>query len=23
PVILKAAAGSGSMFVAHCPKEDK
>ena len=23
PVILKAAAGSGTMFVAHCPKEDK
>ena len=23
PVILKAAAGSGSMFVAHCPKEDQ
>ncbi|EIY5741433.1 type VI secretion system tip protein VgrG, partial [Escherichia coli] len=23
PVILKAAAGSGSMFVSHCPKEDK
>ncbi|EBL5940091.1 cons domain protein, partial [Salmonella enterica subsp. enterica serovar Typhimurium] len=22
-VILKAAAGSGTMFVAHCPKEDK
>ncbi|EGD0834142.1 TPA: type VI secretion system tip protein VgrG [Escherichia coli] len=23
PMILKAAAGSGSMFVSHCPKEDK
>ncbi|EIY5308126.1 type VI secretion system tip protein VgrG, partial [Salmonella enterica] len=23
PVILKAAAGSGSMFVAHCPKEEQ